>query len=327
MRMRMLWMASAALMVAPLTAVGQQANQDGPGVNAGEAQINLPGPIDSPEDLLETARMLFVMADVNGDGQISQQEATEAGNLLVGGLFFRADANGDGTVSREEATQARQALLQQKPVLRFVIDRASRDNTPDGAQAGQQQAGTDPNQIAQAAWSLLDSNNDGQLQATEVRQAVQTGVQGLYAAADTNRDGQLSPAELNAAMYGAARAGLQATFQAADQDNSGTLSKEEFAQAVVQPAYTVFDILDRDLDGQLSPQELEQAARIAAQQIDKMTVDVPANSPANVLGSGRLPQGTDATRPAARQPAQPVQPAQPQPSPAQPVPAQPAQPR
>ena len=55
--------------------------------------------------------------------------------------------------------------------------------------------------------SLVDTNNDGQLQATELRQTVQTGVQGLYAAADTNRDGQLTPTELNAAIAGMIQAG------------------------------------------------------------------------------------------------------------------------
>ena len=43
--------------------------------------------------------MLFKLADTNNDGQISQKEATDAGNLLVGGFFFRADANGDGTLT------------------------------------------------------------------------------------------------------------------------------------------------------------------------------------------------------------------------------------
>ncbi len=63
---------------------------------------------------------------------------------------------------------------------------------------------------------LVDANNDKQLQATEVRQAVQTAVQGLFAAADTNRDGQMSPIEVNAAIVGAVKAVEQASFQAAD---------------------------------------------------------------------------------------------------------------
>ncbi len=319
MKNRMLSLATAALAFGPAAAMAQQAapNADAntPGVGAGQPVVNLPGPIDSPQDVLESARMAFVLADANGDGQISQKEANDAANLLVGGLFFRADADGDGKVTKEEANTAREEALRRQPVLRFVLDRASRNNAPEGAANAAQ--GTNPQQAAQALASMLDANNDGSLQANEVRQVVQTGVQTLFTAADTNRDGQLSPSELNAAMYGAVEAGLQAAFQAADQDKSGSLNKEEFSQAIVQPSYTVFDILDRDLDGQLTPRELNQAARIAAQQIEKMTVDVPANSPVNVIGSGRAPQGTDITLPG--QPAQAAQPAQP----ARTTPAQP----
>lgn len=307
-----------ALFAAPWAADAQQpaprtAPDQAPGVRTGQPVVNLPGPIDSPQDILESARMAFLMVDADGDGLISQEEATSAGHLLVGGLFFRADADGDGVVTREEAEQVRQQILQQKPILRFVADRAGRDNTPEGDSS---QAGTSPEQAAQAFWNLLDGNNDGQLQASELRKAVQTGVEGLFTAADSNRDGQLSPAELNAAMYGAAQAMLQVPFQAADKDNSNSLSKEEFAEAIVQPAYTVFDILDRDLDGQLTMQELETAARIALRELDRLQIDVPRNSPANVIGSGRLPSGTGLNAPTAIQPgrapqAQPLQPGQP----------------
>jgi len=64
---------------------------------------DVPGPIDSLADVQDTAKMLFKLADTNNDGQISQKEAVDAGNLLVGGFFFRADANGDGTLTPEEA--------------------------------------------------------------------------------------------------------------------------------------------------------------------------------------------------------------------------------
>src|SRR5439155_15599767 len=85
---------------------------------------DLPGPIDSIQDLQDTARMLFKMADTNNDGQISQKEAVDVGNLLVGGFFFRADANGDGTLTPEEARAARESLFQQQPLLRYVLQKA-----------------------------------------------------------------------------------------------------------------------------------------------------------------------------------------------------------
>src|SRR5579885_2570547 len=55
-----------------------------PGRVMGQAhqQGDLPGPIDNIRDLQDTAKMLFKMADTNNDGQISQKEAVDVGNLL-----------------------------------------------------------------------------------------------------------------------------------------------------------------------------------------------------------------------------------------------------
>src|SRR4051794_40959872 len=74
----------------------------------GRPQGDLPGPIANIRDLQDSAKMLFKMADTNNDGQISQKEATDVGNLLVGGFFFRADQNGDGVLEPQEAQAARE---------------------------------------------------------------------------------------------------------------------------------------------------------------------------------------------------------------------------
>jgi len=248
---------------------------------------DLPGPIDSLGDLQDTGRMVFKMADTNNDGQISQKEAIDAANLSIGGFFFRADANGDGTLSQDEARQARQDLLSQKPLLRYVAQQAKADrNQNAGNAAGGNNAGTNP---AAAIGNLLDANNDKAIQATEVRQAVQTTVQGLFAVADTNRDGQMSPTELNAAMIGAARSAAQAAFQQADADRNGSLSRDEFDKAIIQPANVVFGILDANNDGQISPQEAQQARRIVGGQLQHLMIPEPANSARNLIRSGASP--------------------------------------
>lgn len=243
---------------------------------------DIPGPIDSLQDLQDAGKMAFKLADTNNDGQVSQKEATDAANLLVGGFFFRADANGDGTLTREEAQAARESLLRQKPLLRVVVERAKTAKAADGNNAT-------PNPIA-GIGSLLDSNSDRQLQGAEVRQAVETTVQSFYAAADTNRDGQMSPAEVNAAILGVAKAAAEAAFAAADKDNSRTLSQDEFVQGIAEPAKTVFVILDIDANGQLSPEELQRAQQVVGRQLRNLQVPEPANSAANILGSGRVPQ-------------------------------------
>lgn len=249
---------------------------------------DLPGPIDSVQDLQDTGKMLFKLADANNDGLISQKEAGDAGNLLVGGFFFRADANGDGTISAEEARQAREALLQQKPILRFVLDRAKNANP------GQAPGGTNP---GQALLGLLDTNNDKKLEATELRQGVQTAIQGIYATADTNRDGQLSPSELNAAMVAAANAAAQAAFQAADTDRDGAISKDEFIKAAQAPMNAAFGVIDANNDGKITPQEAQSARRIIGSQLRNLQVPEPGNSAQHLIESAR-PAPRPATAPA-----------------------------
>jgi len=287
------------------------------GARAQEAQADVPGPLDSMQDLQDTGKMVFKLADTNNDGQISQKEAVDAANLLVGGFFFRADANGDGTVSQEEGRAAREALFQQKPMLRYLIEsgrqqaQAGQGNQPgQPAQGGQ--GNSNPQSGIRNLANLFDSNNDKQLQAAEVRQAVQSAVQGLFATADTNRDGQMSPTEINAAVAGVARAAVQSTFQAADADNNGQISQQEFERAIVEPSRFVFRVLDGNNDGQISQQEAQGAEQFIRSQLRSLQVPDAPNAPSRVLGSGVAPNAA----PAAGQPA-----------PGQPAPGQPAAPR
>jgi hypothetical protein len=244
---------------------------------------DLPGPIDSLEDLQDTGKMLFKMADTNNDGQISQQEAVNGVNQMVGGPFFRADQNGDGALSREEMQSARETFVSQRPLMRLILQQAR-------AQSGQNNTATQAR--AQNALSLIDTNNDGQIQATELRQLVTTSVQSGFAAADTNRDGQLSTTEINAAMIGAARTAAQAAFQQADTDRNGQLSQAEYDQAIVQPARAVFRMLDLNRDTQLSQQEIQAAQRVVAGQLRRLALPDAPNSPRNLIQSGRTPAET-----------------------------------
>ena len=248
---------------------------------ASAQRADMPGPIDSLTDLQDSGRIVFKLVDANNDGQISQKEAVDAGYLAVGGLFFRADANGDGSVTKDEATKARDAMLADKPLVRFMIDRVKMSQ-PKAT------AGT-PNPAAMLM-GLVDANNDGNLQATEVRQAVQTTVQGAFAAADTNRDGLMSPTEVNAAIVGSVKAAQQATFQAADTDNDGQVSKEEFTKSLTDPANAAFAVMDANSDGKLSPQELQSAGRIIEGQLKRLVVPEPANSARNLINSGQKPE-------------------------------------
>ena len=128
--MKKFWMfgvGALSLGLTALPALAEEQVQRKPG--------DLPGPIDSLEDLQDTGRMLFKLADENNDGQISQKEAIDAGNLLVGGFFFRADKNGDGVLSPDEAKEAREAFLSTKPWVRYAVGTAKTQLQKDGAHA------------------------------------------------------------------------------------------------------------------------------------------------------------------------------------------------
>jgi len=242
---------------------------------------DIPGPIDSVEDLQDTGRMFFKMADENNDGQISQKEAIDAGNLLVGGFFFRADKNGDGVLAPEEAREARDAFLSARPWVRYVVGTAKAQLQKDGVTKNQSQ---NRNMLAGLA-ATFDTNNDKQLQASELRQAVQTAVQGGFAAADTNRDGQLSNAEVNAAVAGVGRQVAQAAFQQADTDNDGQISQAEFEKAIVEPARVAFAVMDLNHDGKLSQQEAQTARQLIASKLRQGYVPEASNSPRNLMNS------------------------------------------
>jgi len=301
--MKKFWMMGVSLAAFGLSALPVFAQQAG-APNQERKAGDLPGPIDSIDDLQDTGRMIFKLADENNDGQISQKEAVDAGNLVVGGFFFRADQNGDGVLSTDEAKQARENFLATKPWLRYAIETAQAKASQNrGGQAGQpanaNSAATNP--IAAVA-AALDSNNDKQIQASEMRQAVQSAIQGLFATADTNRDGQLSNTEVNAGLASATKTVGQVVFQQADTDGNGTISQAEFEKALVEPSRTAFAILDLNHDGQLSQQEAQTVRQVLVSKVKMLNLPEASNSPRNqvnsALSSPSQPTQTPAAPPA-----------------------------
>jgi len=245
----------------------------------------IPGPMEALRDVQNAGRMMFMMADVNHDGLVSLKEATDANNRLVGGFFFQADADGNGTVSQEEARAVRDTYLNQNPWVKYLVESLE----AQAKQKNQSDNRSNPNALLGFA-TVLDSNNDKQIQASELRQLVQTMTQTVFAAADTNRDNQMSPTEVNAALAGAARSIAQATFQQADTDGNGQLSRNEYDKAIIEPANVVFQILDLNHDGQISQQESMQIERALLTQIKNLQLPEAPNSPTNLIEQGKLPR-------------------------------------
>jgi Ca2+-binding EF-hand superfamily protein len=273
------------------------------GVRADD-QKPIPGPIDSLGDLQDTGKLLFKLVDTNNDNRISPKEAIDAGDLLAGGYFFRADTNGDGTVTADEFRVASEDMFNQKPLLRFIVQRAQEQASREGTQ-GQ------INQGKQTIMIVLDTNHDGNVSSQELRQAVQTGVQSIFLMADKNADGQLDPAEVNQGIGEAGRAVVQTAFNMADTDKNGAVSQAEFDKAIMSPAHMLFHIMDANNDNQISPDEMRSGAQILARELQALRVPEPANSLSNqlnrqgaTLAPGALPAGTTNVIPA-----QPVRPA------------------
>jgi hypothetical protein len=279
-----------SLVVLPNVGRAQENREDGREAGRGRQHRemdlqNIPSPVEALRDLQNAGRMAFMMADVNHDGQVSLQEAIDANNLIVGGFFFRADADGNGSVSPEESRAVTDRYLNANPWIKYIV-------TTVRSQMRQKtgQTSSNPTNPIQGVALLLDSNNDKQIQASELRQLVQTVTQSVFAAADTNRDGQMSPSEMNAAVAGGVRAAAQASFQQADADRNGQLSRDEFDKAIVEPANVIFQVVDLNHDGQISQQEAQQIQNAILNRIRTAQLPEPANSPTNLLESGRLPR-------------------------------------
>jgi Ca2+-binding EF-hand superfamily protein len=237
------------------------------------------GPIDTIQD---AGKIIFKAVDENNDGQISQKEATDAANLMVGGLFFSADANGDGVVSKDEMKAAKDSFLASRPLLRYVV--AKNENVQGAIPPGSPTANA-----AQSIESLVDTNHDGQIQATELRQFVQMTVGALFGAGDTNRDGQLSPTEVNAMALGMLNAAQSAAFQAADLDRNGQISLAEFDKAIIEPAHALFRAIDVNNDGQISAQEAQSARQQILAQLNMLRMPDAPNSARAMLRTGANP--------------------------------------
>lgn len=271
---------------------------------------------DAIENLENTGKLLFKLADTNNDNRISQKEAIDAGNLLVGGFFFRADANGDGTVSAAEAAAARESLFNQRPLLRLIFERGKEEiNRQGGVQVASNQPGGGTQRLNLA--SLLDANHDGNYSAAEVRQAVQNSVQSLFMVADRNGDGQLDPAEVNQAILEIARTAAQTAFNSADTDHNGALSEAEFDKAILNPAHVWFRILDANNDRQISRDEMRSGIQTVMRELKAMSVPEAPNSLSNRIRNMNIQSTptpapasgtTVAPAPATTAPVQPVTP-------------------
>lgn len=184
------------------------------------------------------------LADANGDGNVSRDEAQSAVNFMLGGMFFRADANADGKVTPEEGKKARADLMQQRPVLSALLAQA-REST-----------GQSP---FQALARLVDVEYGQTLSIEDARAAARGALDDLFRVTDASQDGMITRAEASDASWKGVRALGYKAFAAADGDGDDHLSSGELQGALVDAAQSVFSVADRDRDGKLSQDETSMA--------------------------------------------------------------------
>ena len=188
---------------------------------------------------------LFKQIDVNGDGQISEDEVPDDKRRLFGRLVRRGDANSDGKLSLEEFTKAIQDERPEAPPAQ-----------PGGDQF-RQFLEADPQEI----FKRLDTNGDGKIELSEVPEQARGRLEQFMDNYDTNRDKALSLDEFRKghAMIRAQVGLVQpppspmpgGLLRVLDTNGDGMLSKEEIAAAPES-----LRKLDRDSDGAISAREL-----------------------------------------------------------------------
>ncbi len=93
-----------------------------------------------------------------------------------------------------------------------------------------------------------DANHDG----TVTRAEMEAGLKAEFAAADKNHDGRLDEDETRAVNEARWAEGLSTTSTLVDWNHDGYVDFQEFANT----ARSLFDELDKNGDGQLTPKEL-----------------------------------------------------------------------
>ncbi|MDF3064996.1 MAG: hypothetical protein K0R38_597 [Polyangiaceae bacterium] len=191
------------------------------------------------------------LADTNGDGEVSREEATGLANFTLGGAFFRADANGDGTVTPEEGREVRKDLVQRFPELEAIVM---------AARASGQKTFT-------LSLGSADMEYGKPLSLAEVRTAAKALVDDLFGFADKNKSGSIGVEEARMASREGLRAAGRIAFDTMDADRDGTLKYEEMKQLVEAPLRKAFDLADGDRNQRLSVDEAAAALSLLSRTV------------------------------------------------------------
>jgi Ca2+-binding EF-hand superfamily protein len=190
------------------------------------------------------------VADSNGDGKISRDEATSALNFVVGGFFFRADADGDGKITAEERKAARADFAKNHPELENLMLTFA-NSTP-----------------VQTLVSNLDANVDQTLDLKQTRATIRGTVDGIFDAVDKNSDDIITVDEADRGFNVGAAALGRAAFAKADADNDGKMTLQEFQSSLQGTLKRAFEAADANDDGKLTDDEAASTMWWLSERVD-----------------------------------------------------------
>jgi Ca2+-binding EF-hand superfamily protein len=215
--------------------------------NAGSLRLDVRSDEGKMPELVSAARKRFLDrfadADANADGFIDAQEITKRNQAELKQLLPVADRDGDGKLSTAElgAWLDLQDQIAAGHVLLTALDYGA------------------------GLFELLDADHDGALSVPELRRAWDR----VKGAGCLNAEGRFDATKVPRHLVliagrghpinplGMARRDGPAWFKAMDRNGDGYVSRREFTGTA-----DVFDKLDLDRDGFISPEEAEKAEKL-----------------------------------------------------------------
>lgn len=202
----------------------------------------------------ELTEELFAILDTNDDGLLSRDDLPplppNEDALRLYELLHMADTNGDGQVTFEEAV----ALLPELTMEQFDM----LDRNGDGVISAEDFPPPDPTDPIRRLIHLLreaDTNGDGQVTLEElIALGAFDNPEGLLELLDHNGDGVLSPEDLPAGPVPVDR--ILEIIHGADADGNGEVTFEELRAVLPEITEEEFNLLDRNGDGVLSADDI-----------------------------------------------------------------------